>query len=462
MLQPIYYHQINIGNYDLIDSKYIVNDIYNTDEWIEKITLTDKINKEYNINESSLLINSDRKKILSNADIQLKLYNYILSCIKSNNKQIKKSVGIYKIPAVWEIEHKNDIPNYLEMNYTIETKDISTYEIIRNEIYTNADNDIYYRMFKNESNKRKINNQNYIIINPNIFSNLELATSKLVPFESRFSKIYVLKSCKDLFSFKNNSFYFIRGNYYSLYSNLVNLNETILYPATSLVYNNKFELEVQKSINHRFTYLLYDEPKNKELWQKMFPNSELVHFRKKANYYFKYNNMQRIYDIIFVASENQSTKNHNLFMDFISFLELNNIKMNIVFVGKNDDLMSLILKNVNLINYTFVPHKELVELYNQSKTNLIISGRDALPRVICESLSCGCYNIILDTLSDGKYIFDNKNLGAILSYPYLPKNFDKSKKSISYQSHETIFHDIVKATKQNVNHQAISYEFINS
>ncbi len=439
----------NIGNYDLINSKYVVTDIQNIDEWIEKINLSEKVSQE---NKISI----DKK------DIQLKLSNYILTSIKTNNYKEKKSVGIYKLPATWEIEYKNDIMSWKETKYNIETYDISKYKYIMNEIYMNADNDIYYRMYKTESNKRNIYNQNYIIINPTIFNNLELEVSKIVPFESRFSKIYVIKTCKDLFSFKNHTFYFVRGNYYNLYSNLVSLNETILYPATSLIYNNKFELEIQKQINHKFSYLLYDEPNNKELWQKMFPNSEMMHFKKKANYYFKYKQLTRIYDIIFVASENQSTKNHNLFMDFIGYMEMNNIKITVVFVGKNEDLMSLILNNVKLINYPHVNHKDLVDLYNQSKINLILSGRDALPRVICESLSCGCYNIVLDTLSDGKYIFENKKLGEILSYPYLPKIYDKSKKSISYQSHETIFQDIVKRVDKNYNHEAISSEFINS
>ena len=41
---------------------------------------------------------------------------------------------------------------------------------------------------------------------------------------------------------------------------------------------------------------------------------------------------------------------------------------------------------------------KLIETYNKCKVNISFSGRDACPRVISESCSCGCFNIALDTI----------------------------------------------------------------
>ena len=58
---------------------------------------------------------------------------------------------------------------------------------------------------------------------------------------------------------------------------------------------------------------------------------------------------------------------------------------------------------------------QLCEVYNRSRIHLITSGRDCFPRTIPESVCCGCYNIVLDILSDGtSFIGENPIIGKII------------------------------------------------
>ena len=136
--------------------------------------------------------------------------------------------------------------------------------------------------------------------------------------------------------------------------------------------------------------------------------------------------------------------------------------ISIVHIGKHDEYFNLIenLKNVNYKNYDFIEPHELIKIYNDTRINLLFSGRDALPRVLIESIACGCYNITLDTLSDGKFLYNNI-FGSILSFPELIKTFDKSTKSISYSSNNNIFESILKYKDLKFNHKDISLKFIN-
>ena len=46
---------------------------------------------------------------------------------------------------------------------------------------------------------------------------------------------------------------------------------------------------------------------------------------------------------------------------------------------------------------------------------MITSGRDCFPRTIPESISCGCFNLVLDILSDGvSVIRDNPGIGRVI------------------------------------------------
>ena len=101
---------------------------------------------------------------------------------------------------------------------------------------------------------------------------------------------------------------------------------------------------------------------------------------------------------------------------FNTYLEENSLKINLIFIGGDITPKTKLLFHQLSIHRTFVNVKvlgknnreELAKIYNQSNVNLLFSGRDDTPRVITESLFCGCYNIACDTLSDGKFMYQNK------------------------------------------------------
>ena len=434
----------NIGNSEIIEKEYVVK-LEDYEIWKEKIEKLLKTNHQNIIND----------EIYNN--IPDKLINYIESCIKFNNENIKESVGIYKVPAEWDTEHLGNFDDYIKENIELKTINIKNYGILQNEIFRNIKSDIYFEMFIKESINREIKKINWLIVSKDFYKNSKVLLNRFRPYENKNIEIYLINNCKELFYFKNRTFYYVRGNYYNLYDKLTGNNETILYPATALIYNQNLELQVQKVINYNFKYVLYDEPLNKDLWQQMFPKSKLIHFIKKPNNEFMYIEKERIYDIIFVASENQSTKNHHLFIEMLKYFDEQKYNLNILYVGNLKEINNLNLGCIKLDIKFWVNHDELISLYNQSKINILFSGRDALPRVLIESLSCGCFNIALDTLSDGKYLLNNE-VGQLLSFD-LDKKYDKTKKSISYVSSNKIFEKIFDLIKNKYNHKEISIKF---
>ena len=70
--------------------------------------------------------------------------------------------------------------------------------------------------------------------------------------------------------------------------------------------------------------------------------------------------------------------------------------------------------------------------YNRCKCLLITFGRDANPRVLSESISCGCFAIVLDILSDGKDIIKNRpELGKLIKIPQKNIKYEMSYKSLT-------------------------------
>ena len=102
-----------------------------------------------------------------------------------------------------------------------------------------------------------------------------------------------------------------------------------------------------------------------------------------------------------------------------------------------------------------VEFDDLVSLYNDSKNNLIFSGRDCNPRVIAESMQCGCHNISLDILSDGiSLLKENPILGTVIDSDNFLPNYKKGR-SISIVAETELFHDILNAGMKKHNHVAI-------
>ena len=72
-------------------------------------------------------------------------------------------------------------------------------------------------------------------------------------------------------------------------------------------------------------------------------------------------------------------------------------------------------RNLIIDNFGILPKPQLYELFNDSKTMVILSGRDSNPRVIQEAGALGVRTIVADTMSDGLEILkSNPLIGAVI------------------------------------------------
>lgn len=433
-----------VGSYEYFESDNIINKINDTDEWLQKI--------ELNMNKKLNLINFYPQQIKN--QLKHSIYSYYnKNHFLSKEEMSESAVGIYKLPALWnEINFDDNVPS----NYNYD-ENINIADIIKN--------DIYFKLFM-QNDKYNCKNFHYIIINTNKEGNKYIKPYITYPYLSRNIYIWEIADHNFITKFRNAKYYFLRGNYYDAYSQYINEKSTIvLYPATSLIYDSKMNLVTNRIIKHAFNYVIYDDIDHKNLWEKMFPKSTLINYNKPVNTNIVNLNLIRDIDYIFVATELQITKNRHLFVNFINYCENAKIKINVVNIGKLDQYFNNFeptkMKYVNLISFDKISCDELIQYYNRSKINLIFSGRDALPRVVTESIACGCYNLALDTMSDGKYLYNNI-YGTLLSFPNIEKTYDETAKSISYVSNNIIFEEILKYKNIKYNHNDISSKFIES
>jgi glycosyltransferase involved in cell wall biosynthesis len=185
-----------------------------------------------------------------------------------------------------------------------------------------------------------------------------------------------------------------------------------------------------------------------------------INFFKYSTDYFVCYNLIRTFDYCFVATENQITKNHNLFINFIEYLESKRINKKFIFIGDISKIKQTLFNELKYVHFEYIPRcdkNKLIEIYNLSKVNIIFSGRDSYPRVIAESLSCGCFNIALDTLSDGKDIYDGY-FGKLIGDPNINKVLI-NKSSLCYKNNDTLWDKILSSVPDIIDHNEISIKF---
>jgi hypothetical protein len=200
-----------------------------------------------------------------------------------------------------------------------------------------------------------------------------------------------------------------------------------------------------------------------ETYQKQYLHNKKVLLGKFSlgdDFYYS-GEKERKYDIIMVAQALQKSKNHQIMFDFIKYCSEKKLDIKIAYVSNKETLQKTytnFYEDNKIVNfYDNLNPIELNELYNNSRVNIILSNRDCVPRVIPESLSCGCYNIATDLLSDGKFYYDGI-LGEIISLDFAEVEMLESG-NISYVSNPFLFKLIMKKIKKNFNHQRISEEF---
>lgn len=417
----------NVGNAEFLDLNCVVNESNDINEWICKIK--NSVENIYSYNgPSGTQISNDILKITNNL-----------------TKKIM-TVGIYKINPLWDVD---TIPEFNYFVFNIKLNDNFITDVVFNDIYfmitykiglTNNSNDI-----------------NYIIIDETIEKNECYYVYKTLSYFEDYVKIWKIKTKNDLMFFNQSEYYFLRGNYHKFYKLFIPHNsKVIFYPATSFKHN--LSIERIKPLENKYNVvLIHEDPK----YKKLYENNKCILFKKFAPNTFVNYNLNRIYDLCFVATEKQITKNHNLFLKFLDYLDEKNFLYNIIFVGNLNTITSNPnysnkFKSIKLHYEVDVSKNRLIEIYNLSINNLIMSGRDAFPRVVAESASCGCFNIGLDTLMDGTSVYINP-IGVLLGDSSIPTEMIKD--SMSYLPNDIIFDKIQKSMDMQRNHNEISLTY---
>jgi len=192
--------------------------------------------------------------------------------------------------------------------------------------------------------------------------------------------------------------------------------------------------EMLEILNSRFTtvrgrvnkgpydVVLVDDSSSIEEYSNVYPNSVIYRFIKPNISTNLKLNFERKYDIIFCGTSLQKTKNHMQFITLLKRLdEVTTGILKIAIAGDQGNITSfsegLKRKYRNLIidNFGILSRPQLYELFNDSKTMIVLSGRDSNPRVIQEAGALGVRTIVADTMSDGLEILkSNPLIGAVI------------------------------------------------
>lgn len=389
-------------------------------------------------------------------------------------------IGIYKIPPKWNdiIDPKYYSKNIKNVNYI----DTGSKSIFKESTFDNTfritsiKDNIYLKIFIRLVIYYKPTIAHYIFIDTTIKNNIRFKFNNIF--------IWILNNKDDILYFRIGDFFFLRGNYINFYNNFVpDDSKIIFYPATSITYkyinnnsnkvikiNNIFKInEITKKYTNKYLNNTFYKKINvaliheDEIYKNIYKYSKLINFYKFPSTKFNYLNLKRTYDFIFVADIQQNTKNHQLIIDFILYCEYNKYKFNILYITNRNIIKKKfhfppILKYIKLEFKNNLSPEKLNILYNKTKINVLFSGRDACPRVISESLACGCYNIALNTLSDGKLYYDNL-FGELIRNTNIELIY-KTNKSISYSNNPILWKHIINISKKIFNHEDISKKSI--
>lgn len=188
------------------------------------------------------------------------------------------------------------------------------------------------------------------------------------------------------------------------------------------ILNSKF-MKIRRKVNKGpYDIVLVDDISSVEEYNLVYPNSIISSF-VKPNISMNSNlNFEREYDIIFCGTTLQKTKNHMQFITLLKRLdEASAGILKIAIAGNQGNMTSfsegLTRKYQNLIVDDFgqLSTSQLFELFNDSKTMVVLSGRDSNPRVIQEAGGLGVRTIVADTMSDGlDTLKDHPLIGAIV------------------------------------------------
>ncbi|MBA42745.1 MAG: hypothetical protein CMF62_01905 [Magnetococcales bacterium] len=407
---------------------------------------------------------------------QFKIENQKLNILKEFDEDTEV-VGIYKVNPLNDENLENE-----KINKLLEYEDIDNDNLIEKIMKV----DIYLQIILKLNERFTFNNIHYVYIKDSIPFNYGInfkSPIKLVKYIGKTKVvIWILNKYDQIFNFDKAKIYFLRGEYHNTFKKLCPISSIkIFYPAVSLIfsYNKKdynkpltwnninkvLKKKLPKDVNYD-VIMCHENPD----YRTKYPTGTLINFKKWSNSEtFYYKNLEREYIFCIVATSTQSTKNHNLFFEFFDYYDTYLSSLDIDKKKKIIYVTDFELLNINIQNryqnleiefVSNLPSFKLCDVYNKSKINLIFSGRDACPRVISEAGNCGCFNIALDTLSDGKFYYD-KYFGKIVGFSDIKLITTKSH-SISYLPSTKLWLEIISLSEKEYNHKKISNLFIST
>ncbi len=305
--------------------------------------------------------------------------------------------------------------------------------------------------------------------------------------------LWKLNDIKSIFSFANAKVYLYKGygNYEHLYTylSLISPNSIFMrYLATSfplISINSKIVVDDEwinneyannkkcKLLNRNNDYyskhytnydiLFMDTSSKISHYKKLFPNTKsFVKFHKYS--LMSLMDINRPYDFMFCASDAHPSKNWDIFYGFLNYCEINNKKLNVL-------IATPVVSDKTLDKYSNFKHvkttirrnlvvSEMIEAYNSCSCILITFGRDATPRAMSEAAKCGCFNVVLDILSDGQdMIMNNSKLGKIITVPENQKSYETSYKSVRCDLTKLQYDEMYSLLTGTYDHKLISEEF---
>tara|TARA_B100001741_G_C16552775_1_gene600353 strand:+ start:1756 stop:3114 length:1359 start_codon:yes stop_codon:yes gene_type:complete len=198
-----------------------------------------------------------------------------------------------------------------------------------------------------------------------------------------------------------------------------------------------------------YDVVLADDKETSDVLNNVYQNS-LIHTYTKPSLNVELDvRYSREFDIFFCGTTLQTTKNHIQFANLLRILDdITETSLKVGIAGDQGNIpaftdeLSYNYENITVENLGEVPREELFDLFNNSRTLVVLSGRDCNPRIIQEAGMCGAYVIAADTLSDGFEIFSK--------HPLLGTIIPTKKTSWFYQKNGNLIFDVDKAFAQKV------------
>ena len=212
---------------------------------------------------------------------------------------------------------------------------------------------------------------------------------------------------------------------------------------------NHFQKLRDTQVSGPYHAVLVDDESSMDFYQQKYPNCLIMAFRKPSLIKVEELRFERRHDLIFCGTTLQTTKNHNQFLELLDQLDLLASKrLSVAVVGNQGNLPAFsegLRKQYNhlqVMDFGEVSRQRLADLFNDSRAQIILSGRDSNPRVIQEAGVCGARVLVADTLSDG---YD-----VIKTHPILGKLISTNKESWFYQQSGNLVFDVDQTFAQQI------------